>query len=74
MGQILIKSLCSMYISRLSYQLSLTIFFLSPKLHAIEKVWKKCDGHGLAPSFLSLLPERIYNSHYGNGVPAMFTS
>ena len=20
------------------------------------------------------LPERIYNSHYGNGVPAMFTS
>ena len=21
-----------------------------------------------------LLPERIYNSHYGNGVPAMFTS
>ena len=21
-----------------------------------------------------LMPERIYNSHYGNGVPAMFTS
>ena len=20
------------------------------------------------------MPERIYNSHYGNGVPAMFTS
>ena len=20
------------------------------------------------------VPERIYNSHYGNGVPAMFTS
>ena len=22
----------------------------------------------------SAVPERIYNSHYGNGVPAMFTS
>ena len=22
----------------------------------------------------STMPERIYNSHYGNGVPAMFTS
>ena len=21
-----------------------------------------------------VMPERIYNSHYGNGVPAMFTS
>ena len=25
-------------------------------------------------SCLWVLPERIYNSHYGNGVPAMFTS
>ena len=23
---------------------------------------------------ISVLPKRIYNSHYGNGVPAMFTS
>jgi hypothetical protein len=24
--------------------------------------------------FKTLQPKRIYNSHYGNGVPAMFTS
>ena len=27
----------------------------------------------LVASLLSTGPERIYNSHYGNGVPAMFT-
>ena len=29
---------------------------------------------GTAKSYLDIVPERIYNSHYGNGVPAMFTS
>ena len=24
--------------------------------------------------YMLAVPERIYNSHYGNGVPAMFTS
>ena len=24
--------------------------------------------------WLDYMPERIYNSHHGNGVPAMFTS
>ena len=37
-------------------------YFEGPEFDYNIKNW--CHG----------VPERIYNSHYGNGVPAMFTS
>ena len=54
------------------YSFSEDIF--SPKLNMqssyvySEKTFKK------SPNCFDTTPERIYNSHYGNGVPAMFTS
>ena len=35
---------------------------------------KLCIPSTIKTQFNLILPERIYNSHYGNGVPAMFTS
>ena len=42
----------------------------SQRIQIINKMIKKYGG--VAQSFT--MSERIYNSHYGNGVPAMFTS
>ena len=48
-----------------------SIFYLVLGLRIKQKV----NGYSLH-MFLGLdtMPERIYNSHYSNGVPAMFTS
>jgi hypothetical protein len=50
-----------------------TKFTLSLSACAISFQDEEIENHHTRISY-DIQPERIYNSHYGNGVPAMFTS